>query len=286
MLGFAKTLFAELARNRVSLVAAGIAFYGLLSLFPGLAALMAVGGLLTTPALLVDQLRGLGAALPPEAQSIIFDQATQIAGSRSAGLGLSAIIGFGIALYSTSRGVASLVEGIHVAASQPDDRSFIASFVFTIGMTFLLLFFVLVAILGTVVVPIVLAVFGLTGSAVWVAALLRWPIMFVVITLFLGAFYRLSLCHKRPGIPWITAGGVIAALLWMVGSIFFSIYVENFAHYNISFGALGGVVTLLMWMWLSAYIILIGAEINAALDDSKAGAAEASARHAVSEGPS
>jgi membrane protein len=150
------------------------------------------------------------------------------------------------------------------------------------------LFFVLVAILGTVVVPIVLSAFGLEGSAVCVAALLRWPIMFVVITLFLGAFYRLSLRHKRPGIPWITAGGVIAALLWMVGSIFFSIYVENFAHYNISFGALGGVVTLLMWMWLSAYIILIGAEINAALDDSKAGAsaAEASARHTVSDGSS
>lgn len=277
MLVFAKALLAELAKDRVSLVAAGIAFYGLLSLFPGLAALMALGGLLTKPATLVDQLRSLGAALPPEARAIIIDQATQIAGSREGGLSLSAVIGFSVALYSASRAVVSLIEGIHIAADEPDDRGYIAAFFFTMGMTVLLLVFALIAILGTVVVPIVLVALRMNGSAVWVAALIRWPIMGAMIALFLSAFYRLSLRNKRPRIAWVTAGAVVAAVLWMAGSVLFSIYVENFSNYNNTFGTLGGVVTLLIWMWLSAYIILIGAEINATVEKTKSDTSEAEA---------
>lgn len=260
---FLKDLWAELVNDRVGLVAAGIAFYGLLSLFPGIAALMALGGLLTEPVSLVALMRDIGGSLPPEAQKIVIDQAVTIAGSQNGGLGLAVLVGIALSVYSASKAVGALIAGIHVAAGERDDRGFIASTVFTLAMTVMLICFALIAVFSTIIVPALIAAFNLTAGLAWIAGLVRWPLMWGVAALAIGALYRLAFRHRIPRTRWITPGAVLSATLWLAGSVAFSIYVQNFADYNETFGTLGGVVSLLMWMWLSAYIILFGEEVNA-----------------------
>ena len=263
---FTTDLFAELRTDRIGLISAGIAFYGLLSLFPGIAALMALGGLMTEPAVLVDQMQQIGSVLPPEASKIIIDQAVQIAGSQNGGLGLAAAVGLALSIYAASKAVGSLVTGIHVAAGEPENRGFFASTIFTLAMTVVTIGLALLAIFSTVVVPAVLAALHVEGVVAWAFGLVRWPIMGVITALGLGLFYRLSIPKRSPQPPWVTVGGIIGAILWLVGSVAFSIYVRNFANYNETFGTLGGVVSLLMWLWLSAYIVLLGEEVNALLE--------------------
>lgn len=261
-----KDLFSEVIKDRIGLIAAGIAFFGLLSLFPGIAAMMALGGLWTKPAVLVTQLQDIGSVLPPEASKIIIDQAVEIAGSQKGGLGLAAVVGILLSIYSASRAVGSLVTGIHVAAGEPETRGLIAGTLFTLAMTVVTIALALLAILATLVVPAILAALQARGMIAWILGLVRWPIMGVITALGLGLFYRLSIEHRSPPPRWITPGAILGAVLWLGGSVAFSIYVQNFANYNKTFGTLGGVVSLLMWLWLSAYIVLLGEELNALIE--------------------
>lgn len=259
---FARDLVAGLTKDRVGLISAGIAFYGLLSIFPAITAIMAVGGLLTEPAALVDEMRQLGSVLPEEAMNIIVGQATEIAGSQSGGLGMAALIGLGLSIYAASKAVGALIAGIHIAAGEQDDRGFLASTIFIMAMTVLVIGLAVLALMATVVVPAVFAALGFDG---WVAAILglvRWPILGLATAFGLGGLYRLSLRHRTPPAPWVTPGAIVATVLWLAGSIVFSIYVRQFADYNKTFGTLGGVVSLLVWMWLSAFIGLLGEKVN------------------------
>lgn len=262
---FTKDLIAELGSDRIGLISAGIAFYGLLSLFPGIASMMALGGLITNPGVLVDQMRQIGSALPPEASKIIIDQATQIAGSQKGGLGVAAVVGIVLSIYAASKAVGSLITGIHIAAGEPDRRGFFAATFFTLAMTVVALALALLAIFSTVILPAVLAALNASGIVAWGLGLVRWPIMGVITALGLGVFYRLSIRHRATPPRWITPGAVLGAVFWLAGSVAFSVYVQNFANYNRTFGTLGGVVSLLMWMWLSAYIVLLGEKVNARL---------------------
>ena len=259
---FLRDLVGALSTDRIGLIAAGIAFYGLLSLFPGIAAIMALGGLLTRPALLAEQMRQVGALMPPEAAKIIFDQATQIAGSEKGGLGVAAVLGIGLSIYSASNAVGALIMGIHVAAGELDDRGMVRAFLFTMAMTVVGVALALMAIFSTVVLPAMLAALHVGALGVWLAGLIRWPIIGAIAVAGLALFYRFSIRQRAPQPRWITTGAILSVVLWLVGSVLFSVFVQNFAHYNETFGTLGGLVSLLVWMWLSAYIVLLGEEVN------------------------
>lgn len=268
----AKNIWSELGEDRIGLISAGIAFYGLLSLFPGIAALLALGGILTEPATLVESFQAIGRVLPDEAAQIIISQASDVAGSREGGLGLAAVLGFLLALYSSSKAVSSLIDGVHAAYDEPDDRGYVARTLFTLAMTLVLMSVVLVAIFSSIGVPVLLSVLFPDGDGAQIVALVRWPVLAALTALALGFLYRLSVRHRSPPVRWITPGAMLSAVLWMLASAAFSVYVQNFANYNETFGTLGGVVSLLMWMWLSAYIVLLGAEVNSVLDEYSAGA--------------
>ena len=259
---FLRDLMAAIGKDQIGLISAGIAFYGLLSLFPGIAAIMALGGLLTAPIALVAQMQQVGSLMPPEAAKIILDQATEIAGSAKGGLGVTAAVGIGLSIYSASNAVGALIIGIHVAAGEVDDRGMVRRFLFTLVMTVVAVPLALLALFSTVVLPAVLAALHVGTVGVWLAGLVRWPIIGAIAACGLGLFYRLSIRHRLPRPRWITPGAILSIVLWVVGSILFSIFVQNFAHYNQTFGTLGGLVSLLMWMWLSAYIVLLGEEVN------------------------
>lgn len=266
----AKAVWTSLARDHVSLVAAGVAFFGLLALFPGLAACMAIAGLVTEPATVVEQLRELGNALPQQAAEIIVNQASEVAGSSKGGLGLAALIGLAITWYSASRGIANLIEGLNAAYGESESRGFVRLQGTIFALTLFVVIGVIIAIFANVAVPAVLAAVRLGG---WepLIAVATYGVMLLLTIGGLAALYRFGPDRKPPRWRWITPGAGIAAIGWFAGSLLFGWYVTNFGSYNETFGTLGGVVVLLTWMWLSAFIVLLGAEIDEAME-AEAGA--------------
>ena len=255
----------EIGTDQVGLVAAGIAFYGLLAIFPGIAAAMAVAGLFYEPQMVTQQLDALSAILPAEATDIILGQAQEVAGSREGGLTLAAIGGVLIALWSASKGVDSLVGGMNIAYDETEKRGFIKRkavvLVLTLGMVVGLM--LVVGLL--VAVPAVLAFMQLGATETW-AMVLRWPLVLLVAWAGISILYRYGPSRANAEWRWITPGAGVACLLWLLGTAAFALYVRSFASYNETFGTLGGVVVLLMWLWLTAYVILLGAELDSEME--------------------
>ncbi|MFW2541708.1 YihY/virulence factor BrkB family protein [Primorskyibacter sp. 2E107] len=254
-----------LTTDHVGLVSAGVAFYGLLAIFPAIAAVMAIAGLVLAPADVAAQLDRIADMMPARAAQIITDQATSVAGSANGGLGLTALVGMGLALWSSSKGVATLIEGLNIVYKEPERRGFLKLKLTTLGLT-LLLIVGLVAGLGAVLIlPALLSILNL-GDLELVIAALRWVLLFGMTVMGAAALYRFGPDRRAPLWSWTLPGALLASVLWVAGSVLFSFYAENFGSYQETFGSLAGVVILLFWLWISAYVILLGAEVNAELE--------------------
>lgn len=259
-------VYERVMNDNISLIAAGVAFYGLMGLFPGIAALMAIGGLWLEPGTVAGQIQELVAILPTDAAQIIIDQAKAVAGSDEAGLGLAAIIGLGTALYSSSRGVASIVTGLNVAYEEKEKRKFLTVFGMTIVLTIFLIGILILTVATIIALPVILDFVRLGVLAEDIVLVLRWPILMAVMIFALAVLYRWGPSRNPPKWRWVTPGAALACALWIVGTFGFSFYVGNFGSYNETFGTLGGVIVLLLWMWLSAFIVLLGAEFDAEME--------------------
>ena len=256
----------EIAADRVGLIAAGVAFYGLLALFPAITALIAISGLLVEPSQIVDQLESLSGLMPEEVITIVTKQATAVAGSREGGLGLAALFGVLVALYSASKGMASLIEGINVAYDEEEKRGFIRLKLVTFALTLFLMIGLLIALMATLGLPAVLAVLELGAVFEFLMTAGLWIGLFCLTVFGLSVLYRYAPSRDEPEWKWASPGAVISCLIWVVASAGFAFYVGNFGSYNESFGTLAGVIVLLMWFWISAFIILLGAELNAEME--------------------
>lgn len=256
----------EVAQDHIGLIAAGVAFYGLLALFPAITACLAIAGLLTDPAGVVSELGRFAAPLPEEAARIIIDQASAVAGSQDGGLGLAAIAGLLLALWSASRGMASLIEGMNIAYDERDRRGLIKGALLTYGLTVFLMVGFLVGLAVAAVLPALLAALDLGAATELLARLASWAALLLLTMTGLSILYRYGPDRARAKWRWITPGALAATLVWLAGSFLFAFYVSNFASYNETFGTLGGVVVLLMWLWLSAYAILLGAELDSEME--------------------
>lgn len=256
----------EIAADRVGLIAAGVAFYGLLALFPAITALIAISGLLVEPNEIVAQLQSLSGVMPEEVITIITKQATAVAGSREGGLGLAAILGILVALYSASKGMASLMQGINVAYDEDEERGFFKLKLVTFALTIFLMIGLLIALLSTLGLPALLAFVDLGQMVELVITGCLWLGLVALTILGLSVLYRYAPSRDAPEWKWASVGAVTGCLMWIVASAGFAFYVSNFGSYNESFGTLAGVIVLLMWFWISAFIILLGAELNAELE--------------------
>lgn len=256
----------EISKDNVGLIAAGVAFYGLLALFPAITAIIAVSGLLVEPNVVVEQLNSLSGLMPDEVIKIVTDQATAVAGSREGGLGLAALLGFLIALYSASKGMGSLMQGINVAYDEDEERGFIKLKLVTFALTLFLILGLLIAMGAMLALPVVLSLFhwGPVFEALLTIAL--WAGLVVLTILGLAVLYRYAPSRDNPEWSWASLGAIVGCLMWIVASAGFAFYVANFGSYNESFGTLAGVIVLLMWFWISAFIILLGAELNAEME--------------------
>ncbi|WP_245190744.1 YihY/virulence factor BrkB family protein [Jannaschia formosa] len=256
----------ELTADHVGLVAAGCAFYGLLAVFPAITALMSIAGLALAPDEVVSALDGVSSVVPEDVATILLDQATAVAGSQTGGLTLGLILGVALALWSASAGVGSLIEGLNVAYDETEERGFVKLKLLTLVLTLGMILGVLVAAVLIVALPIVLEMFAFTP---WIETLIAWTRFLPLALLFLAGLallYRFGPDRDGARLAWLTPGALLALVLWLIMSVGFSLYVSNFASYNETFGSLAGVIVLLTWMWLSAYVILIGAEVNSELE--------------------
>lgn len=256
---------SEVADDHVSISAAGVAFFGLLAIFPAIAALIGVAGLVLDPAQIESQLAQAASVLPENAAQILQDQASKVA-QNSGGATIAAIGGVALALYSASSGMRTLMESMNIAYDEDEKRGFVGLYATSLALTLVLIVGAVVALGATLVLPAVLATMGLGGLVEAVLTYGRWPLLALLMILGLGVVYRYGPSRENARWRWITPGSVVATVLWLIASIAFSIYVRNFGSYNETYGSLGGVIILLMWFWLSAFVVLLGAELNSEME--------------------
>lgn len=253
----------ELGKDNVGLIAAGIAFYSLLALFPAIAAAISLWALAFDPLQIEQQMESASGFLPQDAARIIHDQGRKVAGDAGAGLSLAAIGGLLLAIYSSAKGVKALIMGLNVVYDENEKRGFIKLNIVALGLTLIMILAMILSLAIVIVIPVLLELVGLSSAADMLISLARWPILFALAMFGLAILYRYAPSRKEPRWRWVSPGALTATALWVLASLLFSVYVRNFGNYNETYGSLGAVVILLMWLWLSAYIVLLGAEINA-----------------------
>lgn len=265
-LDIARRVKQQMAEDRLSIIAAGVAFYGLLAVFPGLVALVGLYGLIADPAQVEQHAAALAAILPPDAAKIITAQLHDLAGTDRTALGIGAIGGILLALWSASSAVRTLMEALNVAYDEDESRGTIRFYATALALTFGGVIALLLALALVAGLPAVLKVIGLNWLAEWAVALARWPLLAALAIFGFAVVYRYGPSRAQPRWRWVSWGAGVAVALWIVGSAAFSLYVTRFGNYNETYGTAGAVVILLMWFLLSSYAILIGAEINAEME--------------------
>jgi len=261
----------KVSDDDIGLVSAGVAFYGLLALFPALAALVSVYGLLSDPAQVTEQFSQLRTILPGEAYELLQGQLQQLASPASSNaLGVGLIVAILLALWSTTRGTKSLIKALNIAYSEHEQRGFLRlnAVAFTLTLFLVLLAVVVVGLI--VALPIALNFLGLGAIAETAVNWLRWPVLAAVVLFALAVIYRYAPNRRQARWQWVSWGAGIALVLWLIASGLFSYYVSNFSNYNATYGSLGAVIILLMWLFITALMMLLGAELNAELEHQTA----------------
>lgn len=248
--------------DNIGLLAAGVAFYWLLSLVPGITAAVAITGLFLDPGVLIATSDIVTCMLPDGASEIVLGQLRDVAGADSTSLSFAALIALALSVYSASRAMSNLIISLNIVYEERETRGMIALFlrgiVLTVGVTAgLILSLIVVAAL-----PAVAAWLEFT-LATQIVLFLRWPVLFLLGTAGIATLYRFGPNRRPAKLRWLTPGALVACCLWVAGSYGFSFYVQSFGSYNETFGALGGVIVLLTWLWLSAYIVILGALLDA-----------------------
>ncbi len=255
--------FKEVGNDHLTLIAGGIAYSWFLALFPALIAAVLVYGLVVDPADVQRQVADLAGGLPSNAQSLITDQLTSITSQQQGGTGIAVAISIALALWSASAGMAGLVEATNIAYDEDETRNFVVKRGLALLLTLGFMVFLGVAVALVAVFPVVLEQVG-GGIVVQVAAqVVRWLVLVLVVVVALGLLYRIGPDRDAPQVRWLSLGAVIATVIWIAASVGFSFYVDNFGSYGETYGSLAGVVVLLLWFWVTALVVLLGAEINA-----------------------
>ncbi|MCE6961654.1 YihY/virulence factor BrkB family protein [Cereibacter sphaeroides] len=266
----AMRVWQSIGEDRVMLVAAGVTFYLLLALFPALAAFVSLYGLVADPATVIDQAEALRGVLPAEGLAMLTDQLRTLSAGAQSSLTVGFVVSFLIAFWSANSGMKALIEAVNIAHQEREKRSFLKltllSFALTLGaMALAVAMFAAVAI-----VPAILAVFDLGSAATVAIWLVRWPLLLLAVALALAGLYRWAPSREAPEWRWVTWGSAIATVVWLIASIAFTIYLENFANYSATYGSLGALVGLLLWIWIAVMILIVGAEINSEMEHQTA----------------
>ena len=260
-----KRVFAQLDELNLMLIAAGIAFYGLVAIFPAFAALVALWGLFSDPANVLPQLEYYRLLIPADAFDLLAGQLTTLASADTGTLGWASVFSLLVALWSTRAGVAALMLGMN-AVYRERNRQGLSHIAYALLLTVSLLVVALVAIAAIIIAPIVMAFLPLGPAAEMAADAVRLALAVVVLLLGAGIIYRYGPNRKAARVGWITTGAVLAVALWGFASWGFGVYLAEFGRYNEVYGSIGAVVALLMWLFISAFLLLLGGAVNAELE--------------------
>ncbi|MBZ7927630.1 YihY/virulence factor BrkB family protein (plasmid) [Ensifer adhaerens] len=259
---------SQVSEDKVTLVAAGVTFYVLLAVFPALTSLVSIYGLVSDPSAIGGQLANLSDVLPSQSLQLVSQQLESLVSQKASSLSFGFIAGLLVALWSARNGVASLFEAINIAYDETEERSFIRltllSLFFTLaGLVFLALLIALIAVM-----PAILATLYLDAWVEGLAKFLRWPLLLLLVGVGITLIYRYGPDREPQKSRWFTWGAAIATICWLPVSLLFSFYVDNFADYNATYGTMGALIGFMLWIWVSTIIILVGAELNAELEQT------------------
>lgn len=259
----------QLGTDRVGFASAGVAFYLLLGFFPTLAAVVFFYGLLSDPVDVERQIRSLSAVIPPGAMEIVGSELKRVA-SEDGAAGWGALLSVLLALWGGSKAMDSLITALNVAYDEDDERGWFRrkflALALTLGFAVALVFVALLL----AAVPLALALFSLDRGSGWIVELLKWPLLLLVVSGGISLLYRYAPDREDAKWRWVTPGSFLATLLWIAGSALFSWYVSSFGNYAATYGSVGGIVVLLMWFYITGFVIMLGAEVNAEIEHQTA----------------
>ncbi|WP_424968511.1 YihY/virulence factor BrkB family protein [Dinoroseobacter sp. S375] len=249
----------------LGLISAGVAFYGLLAIFPALAAVIAIWGLVADPLVVDQQMALLANIMPGDAYHLIDAQIDALTHTTSATLGKATIISILAALWSTRAGVSALMRGLNAIYGTPNRKSW-RHYLAALSLTGVLVLVALVALTAVVVTPIVLSFLPLGPWAELALRLARWIVAIGVLLAGLAIVYRYGPNRSCVRMRWLTPGALAVVVLWAAASLGFSFYLSNFGNYNEVYGSIGAVIALLMWLYISSFLLLLGGGLNVELE--------------------
>ena len=245
-------------------------YYSILAIFPAIAALVALYGLFADPTAIAQHLDQLAGFLPGGAIDIAREQLTRVASKGTQTLGLTFVIGLLTSLWSANAAMKSLFDTLNIVHGEEESRSFLKMNAMSLGFTIGGVVFILGALGSIVVVPVILNYVGLSEAGDLLLRIGRWPTMYLILTMALAVIYRYGPDREAPRWRWVTWGSATAALLWLAISGLFSWYAGSFGKFNETYGSLGAVIGFMTWLWISAIVILLGAEIDAEMEHQTA----------------
>ena len=244
----------------------GCAFFALAAIFPALSALIALYGLTADPATVEQHFRILSSILPPQAYDIVIEQIHRLSDASGRTLGWSLALSLVLALWSANAGTQAMMAALNIAYEEPERRSLFQYYLNAFTFTIIGILGGVVMLLAIVYVPILFTFTGYSQAFELVVSVLRWPFLALFGLFMLAVLYRYGACRRSAKWHWVSVGSLFAMVVWLIASAAFSLYVSNFATYDKLYGSLGAVIILLFWLYISFYIVLIGAEINAELE--------------------
>jgi membrane protein len=263
-------VYHGITEDRILLVAAGVTFYALLAIFPGIAALISIYGLFGDPSSIASHLDAIANVAPGGAIDVLRDEMTRLAGQGGTTLGLSFLVSLAISLWTTNSGVKAIFDALNIVYGEEEKRSFFKLNAITLLVTLGIVCFILLTIGAVVAIPVVLNYLPLPEVSAVLVEIGRWPILFLLVTLALELLYRYGPSRTEPRWRWVSWGSVFAAIVWLAASVLFSWYVANFGSYNRTYGSLGAIIGFMTWIWLSIIVVLVGAKLNAEMEHQTA----------------
>jgi membrane protein len=263
-------VYNGISDDRLIANAAGVTYYALLALFPGIAALVSIYGLFADPNTMISHVDAMAGFAPGGAIDIVRDQFTRLSAQGSTTLGVSFLLGLVISLWSANSGIKALFDSLNAVYEEKEKRSFIQLNLLTLCFTIATIAFLLMALACIVALPVVLNHLPLPGVIGVILEIARWPILLVLVAFGLTMIYRYGPSGAEPRWQWITWGSAFAAIMWLAASALFSWYSANFGSFNKTYGSLGAVIGFMTWMWLSIIVVLVGAKLNAEIEHQTA----------------
>ncbi len=256
--------------DRLLATAAGVVFFGLLAVFPAITALVSSYGLFADASTIGANLQTLALMLPEGSFQIVQDQIARVLAKGNASLGATFLFGLALALWSANAGVKAIIDALNVVNEEREKRSFVKLNLISLAFTTGGIAALLLMVSAVVAFPLALDHLGIAPDSKFIVSLARWPLLFAILLVALGLLYRFGPSRRPARWQWLSIGTVAAALLWIAGSSALSWYLSNFGEYDATYGSLGAAIGLMMWMWMSAIIVLCGAELNSEIEHQTA----------------